>query len=127
VPLSPAHYFVATATIGFVLLGCAGYSRMDTSPRDYVGGFPEQIRLIKVDGSRPLLREAYIKDGVLYGIGRDEDTLREQRYAFAVTEIEAIEVWRSDPEPLMFVAAAATWCLVNVAIDQHCAWPFVKN
>jgi hypothetical protein len=97
---------------------------MRTPPAQYQGAFPERIRVELVNGDRGTLHEAYIRDGVLYGWGWQEGAGSGQRFGFALSEVERIELPGSDyTVAFAVVALFGGWCVGTLLADQPCFWP----
>ena len=74
----------------------ASFHDVRTPPAQYQGPLTERVRITKMDGDRGVLWDAYIDGGVLHGTGYNQEERREQKYAYALTEIQKIELERDD-------------------------------
>jgi hypothetical protein len=75
-------------------------------PAQYHGPLTERVRITTMDGDRGVLWDVYIDGGVLHGTGYNQGARREQKYAFALTEIQKIELERDDTAKDILVALA---------------------
>jgi hypothetical protein len=100
---------------------------MQTPPSQYQGAFPEQIRVSLVNGDRGTLREAYIREGVLYGWGWQEGAPQGQRFGFALSDVERIEVRNPHQGTTIAGLTLAAWCAGAMIAERPCFWPIFSD